>query len=223
LVKLNNVTLVAIDCVDTKRIMYAVRQTLSECDFPHIRIFSSREVGSPDWVAIPELTTRTDYSTWLLRELWRHVPTTHALIIQHDGFVLNGEAWNPAWLEYDYIGAPWSQFEDGNRVGNGGFSLRSWNLLYHADGLVQPGMRIDAEDCFICRDHYHDLLACGIRFAPVNVAMQFSVEGIINHPKVWAGQFGFHNPGATDLTRWPGHRKYYVQHMFSEHGIKEES
>jgi hypothetical protein len=42
---------------------------------------------------------------------------------------VNPAAWDPEFLDWDYIGAKWFWAEAGKRVGNGGFSLRSYKLL----------------------------------------------------------------------------------------------
>ena len=43
--------------------------------------------------------------------------------------MLDGAAWRPEFLDYDYIGAVWPHVLDKYNVGNGGFSLRSKALL----------------------------------------------------------------------------------------------
>ncbi len=83
----------------------------------------------------------------MLRDLASHVETSHALCIQWDGYVLRGQAWDPAFLTYDYIGAPWPHFSDGHNVGNGGFSLRSRRLLEACRQLPFDGQT--AEDVVI--------------------------------------------------------------------------
>lgn len=97
---------------------------------------------------------------------------------------MNGDAWKNEWLDYDYIGAVW---QDGV-VGNGGFSLRSKRLL---DALTDPSFSAPffPEDEKICRDwrtrlenNYH------IKFAPAEVASDFSIEG-----GRYTNQFGFHS------------------------------
>lgn len=78
-----------------------------------------------------------EYSRFVLQDLHTYIETSHVLIVQADGFVLNPGLWNPGWLDYDYVGAPWPEtlrvgkyvIPLANRVGNGGFSLRSRRLL----------------------------------------------------------------------------------------------
>lgn len=129
----------------------------------------------------------------MLRDLARHVTTSHTLCVQWDGFVLDGGAWDPEFLDHDYIGAPWPHFGDGHNVGNGGFSLRSRRLLEACHDLPFDGMR--AEDVMICRRWRPELERRGHRFAPELVARRFSFER--TPPE--GNEFGFH--GAFNLVR----------------------
>jgi len=125
-----------------------------------------------------------DYSRFMVKELGRHITTSHVLTAQWDGYILNESAWKDEWLDYDYIGAVW---HDGV-VGNGGFSLRSKRLL---DALGDPAFAAPfyPEDERICRDWREQLEHdYKIRFAPPEVASEFSIEG-----GRYTGQFGFHS------------------------------
>ena len=135
------------------------------------------EVSDPrvtiQWVA-PFLDVAA-YSAFMLTELVDYVTTQHVLIVQWDGFSLNFSAWDDQFLEYDYIGAPWPQFDPPHNVGNGGFSLRSRRLL---QALRDPDMRLHApEDLCICRTN-RPLLESrhGIQFAPHEIAERFAFE-----------------------------------------------
>src|SRR5262245_61590852 len=66
-----------------------------------------------------------EYSEFCIKELAKHMIRKHCLIVQEDGYIIRPHLWNPLWLNFDYIGAPWG---DGV-VGNGGFSLRSRRLM----------------------------------------------------------------------------------------------
>jgi hypothetical protein len=145
------------------------------------------------WRPIAPLQSRTDYSRFMLRDLADHIDTDHALCIQWDGFVLNGGAWEPRFLDYDYIGAVWPQFKDGHNVGNGGFSLRSRRLLRKCRDLPFDGS--EAEDVCICRVSRALLEREGMRFAPEAVARRFSFE----RESPTGREFGFH--GAFNLVR----------------------
>jgi tetratricopeptide (TPR) repeat protein len=126
-------------------------------------------------VRVDPLTSRDAYSHLMLKALSPHIDTPHALVIQWDGYVVNPNAWDPAFSDCDYIGAKWYWGEAGLRVGNGGFSLRSRRLLA---ALQDPRIAlVDAEDTTIgCtfrpmleREH-------GIRFADEALADRFSFE-----------------------------------------------
>ncbi len=96
-------------------------------------------------------------------------------------------AWDAAFLDCDYIGAKWYWHEDGMRVGNGGFSLRSRKLL---EALQDPRIVLtDAEDLTIGRT-FRRLLERehGIRFASEELADRFSFE--VAYPI--GKPFGFH-------------------------------
>jgi hypothetical protein len=127
------------------------------------------------------------FSLWY--ELLDLVTTSHILHIEWDGWVLNGSKWNPNWLEYDYIGAPWP-WKPFNRVGNGGFSLRSVRLskfLYDHKNefpLTLP------EDTTLCEVYRAELENYGFRWAPEQEARKFSFECDV--PR---NTFGFHGIG----------------------------
>jgi hypothetical protein len=54
----------------------------------------------------PSLLTQR-YSQIVLKGLYPHVATSHVLVIQWDGYVVNADLWDDDFLRYDYIGAPW--------------------------------------------------------------------------------------------------------------------
>ena len=128
-----------------------------------------------------------EYSEFMIRKLADHIRTPHCLVVQWDGFVIDADRWNPQFLQFDFIGAPWPQFDDGLDVGNGGFSLRSQRLL---KACQDSRFRLEGpEDVAICRVNRGLLEAeHGIRFAGPEMAEQFSFERTSpSHPT-----FGFH-------------------------------
>ncbi len=138
------------------------------------------------------LGSKEAYSKFILKELYKYIHTKYVLIVQHDGFVRNPEAWTNEFLDYDYIGATW-WYKDGKNVGNGGFSLRSKKLLELCANL--PTNATHPEDHIICRDMRPYLESKGIKFAPESLANQFSFEGY-NQPGTYTNQFGFHGQRA---------------------------
>jgi hypothetical protein len=195
---LPEVTLVAVTSVAVVATIEALEKSMRQADFGKVLLLSDQAPrGSVDpaisWRKIDSLGSRADYSRFMLRELVDHITTTHALCVQWDSFVLRGDAWNPRFLDYDYIGAIWPHFDDGHNVGNGGFSLRSRRLLKACSEL--PFDEFQMEDIVIgrlCRDR---LEKQGIRFAPESLARSFSYE----RTAPTGLEFGFH--GAFNLVR----------------------
>ena len=140
---------------------------------------------------IEPIRSLSEYSRIVLQLLPDIVQEDHFLLIQWDGMPVTPDAWDDAFLDYDYIGAPWSGLPENVAVGNGGFSLRSRKLLE-----TVRTMRIDiggdaqqADDVMLCRQHRAHLEARGIKFAPVSLAARFSFETGLPPPV----SFGFHN------------------------------
>lgn len=198
LVDLPAVTLVAVTSVALEPTLSALRTSMREARFGRVLLLSDEPPeesdGRIEWRRIEPLASREDYSRFMLRELAAHIETSHALCIQWDGFVLDGTRWNPAFLNYDFIGAPWPHFEDEYKVGNGGFSLRSRRLLDACASLPFDGAK--PEDVVISRLCRPLLEARGIRFAPENIALEFAYE----RTNCSGREFGFH--GAFNLVRY---------------------
>jgi hypothetical protein len=185
---------VTLCCVDTRTPQLALR-AIERCTagirFAEVLLFTdvSRVGAAPDGVRLVDV--RIDsvpaYSEFMLRGIAPYIRSSHWLIVQWDGFVLDPGAWRPEFLEHDYIGAPWPRIEGERAVGNGGFSLRSRRLL---QALADPQMVVShPEDVCIChlnRDRLEQ--QHGIRFAPRALAEHFAFErGGVQHPT-----FGFH-------------------------------
>jgi len=190
--QLPDVTLLCIDTDNHALAYHAIIASMSRADFG--RAVWMTDIGYEDMppmmgvelIQIPRITSLRDYSIMMMRELWRIVKTSHVLIIQWDGYVVYPDAWNPEWLKYDYIGAPW-YWKEKNQVGNGGFSLRSKKLL----NAVKDGAFVvhGNEDVLICEVYKKQLQKkYKIQYAPVEVAKHFAYEGDFpGYPT-----FGFH-------------------------------
>lgn len=192
MIDLPNVTLVLVDSrtgvKQTNAVMRALRQCTESINYEDIQYINDIRIDNA-----------TDYSEFVINDLPLRIETSHALMVQTDGFVVNPYAWNNDWLQYDYIGAPWlpdpnhrwpgyPNITPETRVGNGGFSLRSRKLMMEARqfALREP-LPIELEDAYICRTLGPALQEKGYKFAPVEVAEKFSGENVI-----LKGQFGFH-------------------------------
>lgn len=143
---------------------------------------------------------RSNYSKYIIKKLGTHFTTSHVLVINDDGYVQNEKAWDPHWLDFDYIGAPWEWYPV-RCVGNGGFSLRSKRLcdILAKDNHIN---NFHPEDDMICRQYRPYLEEkYGIKFATIEQARQFSIEAWAQPlaGRRYNGQFGFHGFLVTDL------------------------
>lgn len=184
-----NTTLICIDGNKNSDIKKAIDKTLSICSFDDcIEVFDEK---------INSVKEYNDYILYKLIDL--NIKTSHILIIQSDGWVVNPDIWSDEWLKYDYIGAPWAldpshrlqgfpNVTSKNNVGNGGFSLRSMKLFNSIQKFLNKNNSFTyPEDAFICRLLRPYLEKEGIVFATQEVASKFSVENTL-----YSGQFGFH-------------------------------
>lgn len=201
MIRLDDVTLVGVDCLDLERLIRAAEISTAGLRFGDVRLLSSIPSTHPSVVRIEAVNDIEAYNDFVITRLHDYVETSHALVIQHDGFVLNPSAWADDFLEWDYIGAPWA-VEGGRVVGNGGFSLRSRRLLQRtaAIDIVRPAGV--PEDWFVCVIAREQLSADGFRFAPPELAHRFSFEGDPVFGVSWNAQFGFHGLTWTDISRW---------------------
>lgn len=155
--------------------------------------FSNRPIIAGErLVEIEHFPTVNDYCEFMLRGMLEHIETEFILFIQWDAMISRVEEWTNDFLNYDYIGAAWPWFADNQCVGNGGFSLRSRRLL---EALQDQHIQmIPGDDTAMYEDRaigmkYRPYLESqhGIRFAPRELARQFSYE-----LGPYRSSFGFH-------------------------------
>lgn len=168
---------------------------MEQCDFGAVKLLTDQDSFWHNIVRINTVTGLDGYSKFCIRDMHKYVETSHALVVQYDGFVLFGKGWMDLYLEYDYIGAP---FNPNGIVGNGGFSLRSKKLMEFIS--QQPWEDPHPEDSCICVRHREEIELAGFKFAPQNIAQRFAIEsrswdskewkGTYNQ---WTGEFGFHS------------------------------
>lgn len=191
--KLENVTLLCLDTRDPDGAVWAMQKCMSDLQFAEVVLLTHDAYKTADArimvKPVEMLRNIDDYSRFMVKDIGNYFATSHVLVVQWDGFIVNPELWDNDFLIYDYIGAPWVRHR--HAVGNGGFSLRSRKLV---DALQdQEITAFNPEDYAIC-DRYHDFLVehYGIRFAPVDVAHRFSCE--TNRPP--GPTFGVHGLGS---------------------------
>jgi len=156
------------------------------------------------------------YSLFMMHGLCAYIETDYCLVVQDDGWVLNGKNFKPEYYDYDYIGAPshcafsdgqlylhfsWTQATEPVKVvQNGGFSLRSKRFLeacnkhgiMHLNSNEIHGWNEDAQLSCILKPV---LQSYGYKYCPDEIAKYFSIE--------YAG-LGFHEENF-DYNKLLGH------------------
>ncbi len=192
--QLAQVTLCAVDTRSPKLAAKSLLHSMAGIDFARVLLFTrgwapSQPLPGVEVVEIDTLRCGADYSHFVLRRLPGYIRTSHVLVTQWDGFVVDPGAWSHAFLAHDYVGAVWPDQPAARSVGNGGFSLRSRRFM--AAGLDPRITDEHPEDLVLCRtwrDHIER--EHGVSFAPPALARRFAFEN--EAPQ--GPTFGFHGP-----------------------------
>ena len=227
--KLPNVTLLAATSSEMDEAQVSMRISLQNIEFGAAKLLCTtapkQKYPDIEYVSIPPLNSVDDYNEIVFQDLHKYFETSHCLIVQSDSFVVNSNLWKEEFLEFDYIGAPWSNkiqlnpnlvlHLEKNTVGNGGFSLRSHKLAETTAKINFTSLKfpLKSEDIIICHYLYKEMLNNGIRSAPPELAAQFSMENV-NH---LYGQdvnsvFGFHGKHL---------REYFLKKYILRQSIEE--
>lgn len=172
------VTLCAATSVNVAATVRALNASMAQVDFAACKLFTDADLvlDHPGITVVPiqRIASSAAYSDFLLSHMVDHIDTSHCLVSQWDGHVIDAGRWRPEFLDYDYIGASWPQCDGGHDVGNGGFSLRSRRLM---EACRDPDFRPShPEDLAIGRVNRAWLEGRGMRFAPRALADLFSAE-----------------------------------------------
>jgi hypothetical protein len=158
----------------------------------------SRPTGLPlgvHWKPIAPLTYQ-QYSIFMMHCLHHFIETDFCLVVQDDGWVLDGMNFRKDYYAFDYIGAPchaafigqeyltgfrWVGRQSATVIQNGGFSLRSRRFLeapsthgiMYLPHVQPPLINEDIQLTGILRG---ELEKHGIQFAPLGVAREFAIE-----------------------------------------------
>jgi hypothetical protein len=194
---LNDITLIALGSTLIPETKKAIKYCLQQASFKEVLFFTDilNHTDPPDdikYVEIDRINNWHEYQAFKVKVMPRLLlpvlQTSHILIIDWDGFVVNSSAWDNEFLNYDYIGAP---FPFGKICGNGGFSLRSRKFLETQNILCSDftmhNLPEDITLSFVFRSKF---VTNDCKYAPLDVAYKFSTEsgGYENY-----NSFGFHS------------------------------
>jgi predicted O-linked N-acetylglucosamine transferase (SPINDLY family) len=256
-INLQNITLVTISSVEIELTLLSLVISNLNANFNRVLFFTSEEIDQSYLELFPQLEiikihpikNLVEYSRFIIKELNSFIETEFCLVTQGDGFIINPQLWSEEFLNYDYIGAPWrnqshlvnSQGQtvdildlNKNRVGNGGFSLRSKKLLEVCSKLDFDHTKTSSlsEDLIICQYFYEWFKDQGIKFAPLEVAIKFSFEQTIEEIEnfSWENTFGFHgkphvisvlNKLSQDWYRYFNSEKYQNSKLINDLKLQE--
>jgi hypothetical protein len=190
--KLLNLDLISINCVDPYQSAAAINYCQKYFEFGKSILVTHQDVDVYDIeLHIIDKLDWYQYNDHVLN-LIEHTDNDYVMLIQDDGHPINPELWDDEYLEYDYIGAPWPSEESWislqhkdqqdyirknfpkNRVGNGGFCIRSRKFLKFSTQYGScNGL---GEDSFLCTRKYEEAIEYGIKFAPFELSSKFSYE-----------------------------------------------
>lgn len=195
MIHLPKVTLICIDCAYHGAAVSAIKKTLQQI-MPARTIFLTNidiSIDGVDTILIPKISSKQEYSHFMIKELYKYFETPFVLVVQHDGYCLSGESWMDEFYEYDFIGAPWI-YEHNRNVGNGGFSLRSKRLceIIATDPLIQITHPEDQALGIIYRGYLEETY--GIKFPTEELADNFAFELKTPTKKVFGFHGRFHEP-----------------------------
>ncbi len=205
MITFDNITLIAVAGINAFNTLKAIKYSCKNINFANVKLITPENIND-DFVEIIkcEPLNYEQYNHFIVYRLHEYIDTKYALIIQEDGFVVKSDKWDNSFLDYDYIGAPWPLPQDNfsfrdvygyiQRVGNGGFTLRSKKLLSLASELNLEWKSYYGfynEDGFFCCHNRHIYEQYGCKFADIHAAVKFSYETPIpeNYNII---PFGFH-------------------------------
>lgn len=211
--QLKNVTLLSLNLHNPIQAAKALVYSSREIDFGRIVLIAREKPDNlPKNIEFikTDMDGREEASLFSYQVLPDLLKTDYMLGIHDDGFIINPHLWDDEFLKYDYIGAPWKNYGQINRVGNGGFVLKSNKFVQLTRNLKYLGKHEDGE---LTNDYYHHFVRCGCKYAPLSVAMRFSLESRIPECEYNLDKcFGFHGRGnPKDVTVHDGH-----YHQFQE-------
>lgn len=187
MIHLKNVTLFAYTGLDEpnhiNKTLKSLRHSASQIKFGNVKMIAPVDHIEDDTIELVE-TKKVDsigYSRFFVEELVNYIDTDYCLQVQWDSSIINPHLWEYGFLNFDYIGAPWPNVPYYiNRVGNGGFSIRSKKFLQISTELTYDHRHYEykcaPEDWFLCVKNYGYMIERGIRFADPLTASRFSVE-----------------------------------------------
>lgn len=200
--QLPSVTLLCVDCLNVDLAIKVIEHCRALCDFGDIKLLTSIPTDYQFAVKINPLNSLIAYSVFMLKHAHEYINTTHLITIQRDGWILNPDSFDSSWLDLDFVGGIYMQYD---HVGSGGFSLRSKKIMEDVsktipywDGTQNEAERIQEklgyyEDGILTLSHF----SRGYKIASLEQAANFSQAGNRNQRYFRERPFGWHRTWQT--------------------------
>lgn len=195
---LPSVTLICIDCVNANRAIKVLERCKAVADFGAVKLLTHIPVQYEHKIKIIPLNSLVAYSIFVLTRLHEYIDTEHLLIVQRDGWILNPESFDSAWLKNDFTGPIFVQYD---KVGSGGFSLRSKKIMQEVSKVVPEwdGSQKHADEIQDGLGFYEDGIIClsnrlssDYKIASLEQAADFAMGGNRNPDYYRPHPFGYH-------------------------------
>lgn len=200
MIDLSTTTLWACVWSANKALLYFSQRVLRHCrriiNFQDTILFGSIEpdfnIEGIRFIKIPELSADS-WNAFHVKTVPEYIQSDFAMSVHEDGFPIAPNYWNPEFLKYDYIGAPWKPgiIPGCNETitGNGGFAIESRRFLMAKQQLQFADLRayIPSDIC-VCYYHKKEMESQGVVYAPPELALKYSTESMGNNNP----SFGFH-------------------------------
>lgn len=195
--QLPDVTLVMVETREHALARLAIEDCLNVADFGEVLVVTDKREEFDRNFSFYDVPDWPDKVGWC-RSWWFDVPplikTKQTLNIQWDSWICDAQMWRDAFMDYDYVGAPW-WYTDGLNVGNGGFSLKSTPFIrYIRDRRDKFPIDTNLCDDLFCRKYRARLELEGFKWAPESLAHEFAFEC----RRTTKRSFGFHA-----MFNWP--------------------
>lgn len=217
MIQLPNITLIALATIRPDAAVKALEYSCKGITFGAVKLVSHiRPESTSEYIQhehVDKFPSIDDWNRYVVYDLWKHVDTEFCILVHEDGFIVHPESWDPAFLMYDFCGSPFDidtaiAIQGGrdqplSRVGNS-VSIRSRRLLKLPTDTNMEWRRFNAdsnEDTFVSCHNRKIFEACGMRFAPLEVAIFWGREAEIPENQYVDKPFIFH--------KWHGRNHIY--------------
>lgn len=182
--ELPDVTLVCVETQTHNLATLAINDAVSKVKFGDVLIYTDKPEAIPvlgaRYTIVPNWPDKIKMGAFYYKEAAAPITTSHAILMEWDAGIRDTEMWDPEFLNFDYIGAPWPGAPHGGynptggfNVGNGGFCLISRRL---ATFIFENRHRFDiSTDIGISRTYRGEFEGFA-KWAPESVAWRFSFE-----------------------------------------------